>query len=154
MRYISESPEEYISQLPEDRKHVIEKLRKIIKTNLRGEYEEKIQYDMISYVVPLSKYPKGYHCREGEELGLISIASQKNHIAIYHMGIYMNKKVYDWFIEEYPKHVTTKLEMGKSCIRFKNPKTVPYDLIGELISKISVDEFIEGYEKALNKRGK
>ena len=140
------SIEEYLKSLPENRKHIIEKLRNTILSNLPKGFSEEISYGMISYVVPLSIYPKGYHAKKNQPLPFISLASQKNHIALYHMGIYSNQKIEKWFIEEYKKIVPTKLDMGKSCIRFKNMKLIPYELIGELSKKITVEEYIEFYE--------
>ena len=151
MQYDVNSVEEYIAALPEDRKPVIKKLRKIIKNNLPEGFDEQLSYGMIGYVVPLSIYPKGYHAKEGEPLPFISLASQKNHIALYHMGIYGKPKLEEWFIKEYAERVPTKLDMGKSCIRFKNPEHIPYDLVAELCQKISVDEFIEQYEESLKR---
>jgi hypothetical protein len=86
-------------------------------------------------------------------LGLIAIASQKNFIAIYHMGVYGDPKLLKWFTDEYPKHTKVKLDMGKSCIRFKKPDLIPFKLIGELATKLSPEKWIEVYEKALKSRG-
>ncbi|MCB0471885.1 MAG: DUF1801 domain-containing protein [Flavobacteriaceae bacterium] len=145
------TPEQYIAELPEDRKEVMQKLRETIRKNLPKGFEETMQYGMISYVVPHNIYPAGYHCKPADALPFLSIASQKNHIAFYHMGVYGDPKLYTWFTEEYPKHATGKLDMGKSCIRFKNPKNIPFDLLGELTTKISVDEWIAKYESALKR---
>lgn len=143
------TPEAYMKELPEDRKAAFTKLRNIIKKNIPKGFEERMSYGMIGYVVPHKLYPKGYHCTPELPLPFANIASQKNFIAFYHMGIYSNKKLLDWFIAEYPKHTTAKLDMGKSCVRFKNPDKIPFDLIGELMSKITVEEWIEQYEKVL-----
>ena len=150
MQYDVETVEEYIAALPEERKVIIEKLRNVILANLPEGYEEQLSYGMIGYVVPLSRYPKGYHAKEGEPLPFLSLASQKNYIALYHMGLYRNPILEEWFVEKYADRVPTKLDMGKSCIRFKNPKHIPYDLIGELCQKITVDDFIRKYEESLN----
>jgi len=150
MQYDVETVEEYIAALPEERKVIIEKLRNVILANLPEGYEEQLSYGMIGYVVPLSRYPKGYHAKEGEPLPFLSLASQKNYIALYHMGLYRNPILEEWFVEKYADRVPTKLDMGKSCIRFKNPKHIPYDLIGELCQKITVDDFISKYEESLN----
>lgn len=152
MVYDVTAVEEYIAVLPEDRRPVIEKLRSIVLENLPEGFEEQIAYGMISYVVPLSRYPEGYHVKKGEPLPFLSIASQKNHIALYHMGLYGNEEIEKWFREEYAKCVSTKLDMGKSCIRFKNPKHIPYDLIAKLCQKITVEEHIRFYEKFLKER--
>ena len=145
------TPVEYIAELPEDRKEVMQNLREIILKNLPKGFEEIMQYGMISYVVPHSKYPAGYHCKPADPLPFLSIASQKNHFAFYHMGIYSDPELLKWFTEEYPKHANGKLDMGKSCIRFKNPKNIPFDLLGQLTTKITVDDWIETYERVLKK---
>lgn len=152
MIYDVNTVEEYIAALHEERKPVIERLRNIVQQNLPKGFEEQISYGMIGYVVPLSKYSKGYHVKKDEPLPFISIASQKNHIALYHMGLYENKEIEKWFRDEYAKCVPTKLDMGKSCIRFKNPKHIPYDLVSELCKKITIDEYISLYEKSLERR--
>lgn len=126
-------------------------LRKVIAKNLPKGFSETMAYGMIAYVVPHSLYPDGYHCDPKTPLPFINIASQKNFIAVYHMGIYADKKLLDWFSKEYPKHSKTKLDMGKSCIRFKKPDQIPFKLIGELASKMTVKEWIALYEKAFRK---
>ena len=123
-------------------------LRKVIIQNLPKGFEETISYGMLGYVVPHSIYPAGYHCDTKLPLPFLSIASQKNFIAVYHMGIYADQKLLNWFVEEYPKHSKTKLDMGKSCIRFKKMDQVPVELIGELASKMSVEDWIGIYERA------
>lgn len=152
MQYKAETPEEYIGQLPVDRKEPMTKLRNAILENIPKGFEETIGYGMIGYVVPHSIYPSGYHCTPQLPLPFLSIASQKNFIAVYNMGIYVKKDIYDWFVKEYPKHCKCKLDMGKSCIRFKNMDDIPYNLIGELASKITVDEWINHYESAIKNR--
>lgn len=102
---------------------------------------------MIGYVVPHSLYPPGYHVNPTLPLPFINIASQKNYIAMYHMGLYANKQLLDWFVAEYPKHSPRKLDMGKSCIRFKNMETIPYDLIGELCTKMTIENWITMHEQ-------
>ena len=151
MQYEAETVHDYITALPDDRRAVIEKLRKIIAENLPDGFEEGISYGMISYVVPLSRYPKGYHVKANEPLPFISIASQKNHIAIYHLGLYGDPDLEAWFTSEYAKRVPTKLDMGKSCIRFKNPAHIPYDLVAELCNKMTVGDYIAQYESAIAK---
>lgn len=152
MQYDVKSVEEYIAALPENRKPIIEKLRKVILDNLPEGYQEQLSYGMIGYVVPLSRYPQGYHAKKGEPLPFLSLASQKNYIALYHMGLYGKPKLEEWFVKEYEERVPSKLDMGKSCIRFKNPNQIPYDLVAELCQKMSVDEFISIYEKSLKKK--
>jgi len=145
------TPDEYISQLPEDRKEALSKLRAVILENLPEGFEERINYGMIGYVVPHSIYPDGYHCNPELPLPFMSIASQKNFIGLYHMGIYSDENLLNWFTEEYPKHVKTKLDMGKSCIRFKKIETIPYELIGQLVQKMSAQEWIDKYESAIKR---
>lgn len=143
--------EDYISNLDETRKEPIAKLRDVILQNLPEGYSEEMSYGMVGYVVPHSLYPKGYHCDTKLPLPFMSFASQKNFIAFYHMGIYANPELLDWFVNEFPKHSKSKLDMGKSCIRFKKVNEIPYELIGELVSKMSVNEWIELYEINLKK---
>ena len=147
----AQSPEEYISEVPEERKAAIEKLRAVILKNLPQGFEEGISYGMIGYYVPHSIYPKGYHCDTKLPLPFMSFASQKNSVNFYHMGIYANKELYDWFVSEYPKHSNKKLDMGKSCVRFKKVEDIPFDLIGELVKKTSVENWINTYEAAFKK---
>lgn len=137
----------YFENLPEDRKAIMKKLRQVIKKNLPKGFKEVINYKMPSYVVPHSKYPDGYHCTPSLPLPFLSMASQKNFIALYHMGIYADPKLMAWFQKEWPKHVKTKLDMGKSCIRFKKVEAIPFDLIGELVAKMSMEDWIKTYEK-------
>jgi uncharacterized protein YdhG (YjbR/CyaY superfamily) len=141
------SPAQYIKELPDDRKAAMTKLRKIIKANLPKGFKEVMNYGMIGYVVPHSLYPDGYHCDPKAPLPFMNIASQKNHISVYHSGVYANPDLLKWFTDEFPKHSDRKLNMGKSCVRFSKPDHVTYDLIGELASKISVDDWIALYEK-------
>lgn len=147
MKIVAETPDEYIAQLPEERQAALSQLREVIKQNLPEGFEETINYGMIGYVVPHSIYPDGYHCDPKLPLPFINIASQKNFIALYHMGIYANPKLMDWFVTEYPKHVKTKIDMGKSCIRFKKIDQIPYELIGELCTKMTVEDWISLYEQ-------
>ncbi|MBC8256931.1 MAG: DUF1801 domain-containing protein [Candidatus Marinimicrobia bacterium] len=146
MQYKTKTILEYISQLPEDRKPPISKLRNVINQNIDKGFSEEINYGMIGWVVPHSLYPDGYHCDPKLPLPFLNIASQKHFVAVYHMGIYASPKLLKWFIREYPKHCSTKLDMGKSCIRFKKLESIPCDLIGELASKMSAEEWIQLYE--------
>ncbi|WP_047790696.1 DUF1801 domain-containing protein [Tenacibaculum mesophilum] len=152
MKYEAATVEEYISQVPEERQEVLQKLRKLIKENLPKGFEEGINYNMIGYYVPHSKYPDGYHCNPKLPLPFMNLASQKNSINLYHSGIYAKKELHDWFIAEYPKHCKRKLDMGKSCIRFKKLDDIPYKLVAELCTKLSVDEWISIYESAVKKK--
>lgn len=146
MKIAANNIEEYLENIPENRKEAISRLRQTILDNLPKGFEEKIGYGMPSYVVPHSKYPDGYHCDPKLPLPFLSFASQKNFVALYHMGMYADKDIYDWFVAEYPKHCKTKLDMGKSCIRFKKPDQIPFELIGELLQKMTPQQWIDLYE--------
>ena len=146
MQSTSNNVTDYLKELPEDRKIPMNKLREIIIGNLPNGFVEQMSYGMIGYVVPHSTYPKGYHCNPKSPLPFVNIASQKNFIAFYHMGIYANPQLLDWFVDEFPKYSNQKLDMGKSCIRFKKMEQIPFNLIAELMRKISVDEWIKCYE--------
>ena len=145
------SIETYLEEIPEDRKIAFAKLRKTIQENIPNGFVEQMSYGMIGYVVPHSIYPNGYHCEPKLPLPFIAIASQKNFIALYHMGIYAKPELLNWFVTEYPKHSKQKLDMGKSCIRFKKMDLIPFDLIAELVQKMSVQEWITCYESAFKK---
>ena len=140
------TPEEYINEVPDERKDAILELRNVILKNLPEGFEEGISYGMIGYYVPHSIYPNGYQCNTKLPLPYMSFASQKNSINFYHMGIYADKELFDWFVSEYPKYSNKKLDMGKSCMRFKKNEDIPFGLIGELVKKISVKDWIETYE--------
>lgn len=142
---------EYINSLPEDRREAITKLRDVVLNNLPDGFTEGIGNGMLCYGVPHALYPAGYHCNPKLPLPFISIASQKNFIALYHMGLYADKELLEWFVNEYPKHSKTKLDMGKSCIRFKKPEAIPYQLIGELVTKMTPQQWITIYESNLKK---
>jgi hypothetical protein len=146
------STEEYINSLPEGRKEVIEKLHNLIVKNLPKGFSAIMNYGMIGYVVPHSLYPDGYHCDPKLPLPFMGLASQKNFISFYHMGIYADKKLLAWFTSEYTKHSKSKLDMGKSCIRFKKPDQIPFVLITELVKKMSVTDWINIYEKEIKKK--
>jgi uncharacterized protein YdhG (YjbR/CyaY superfamily) len=143
--------DQYIDELPEDRKKAIIEFRKVIKKNLPKGFKEEMGYGMIGYVVPHSLYPKGYHCNPTLPLPFANLASQKNAITFYHMGIYGSPLLLKWFTDEYAKAGVGKLDMGKSCIRFKNIHNIPYKLIGELCGKITVEKWIETYEKNIKR---
>jgi uncharacterized protein YdhG (YjbR/CyaY superfamily) len=146
--------ETYIAELPEDRKKAMTELRKVIKKNLPKGFKEGMGYGMIGWSVPHSIYPAGYHCNPKDPLPFIGLASQKNSINLYHMGIYADPKLLKWFQDAHAKSSPKKLDMGKSCIRFKKPEDIPYDLIGELASKITVDDWIKMYESVLKESRK
>jgi len=146
------SSEQYISELPEDRKAPITRLRQEILKHLSKEMEEVMNYGMLGYIVPHSVYPHGYHCDPKTPLPFMNLASQKNFIAVYHMGVYAKKELLDWFVAEYPKYCKRKLDMGKSCIRFKKMDDIPYKLIGELAAKMDTKEWIDIYETNIKKK--
>ncbi|MEI6437068.1 MAG: DUF1801 domain-containing protein [Bacteroidota bacterium] len=146
MQIKADTPDQYIDQLPEDRKVAMSKLRKTILDNLPEGFVETMNYGMIGYVVPLSVYPAGYRCDPKLPLPFMNIASQKSHIVIHHLGIYGSKDLLDWFTNEYNKNVKGKPDIGKGCIRFKKPDQIPFQLIGELTAKINVAEWIKIYE--------
>lgn len=147
----TKGPEEYISALPEDRKAAMTQLRATILEHLPEGFREEMSYGMIGYVVPHSIYPAGYHCDPKLPLPFLSIASQKNFIAFYHSGLYADEELKDWFVGEYAKQVSSKIDMGKSCIRFKKMDQIPFALIGELVSKVSVQDWIGVYEKVIKR---
>ncbi|TDE26849.1 DUF1801 domain-containing protein [Flavobacterium ranwuense] len=151
MQSKAQSVAEYLKELPEDRKKVMIELREIILKNIPKGFIEQMSYGMMGYVVPHSIYPSGYHCTPELPLPFIGVASQKNFIAVYHMGIYANPELLNWFVTEYPKHSIQKLDMGKSCIRFKKLDQIPFDLITELVQKMSVEEWITCYESQIKK---
>ncbi|MCU0388835.1 MAG: DUF1801 domain-containing protein [Chitinophagaceae bacterium] len=138
--------EEYLKELPQDRKDSFSKLRETILKNLPKGFEETMSYGMIGYVVPHSVYPPGYHCDPKLPLPFMALASQKHSINFYHMGIYSSPDLLKWFTDEYPKHAKGKLDMGKSCMRFKKEENIPFALIGELVKKVSAQDWIRQYE--------
>jgi uncharacterized protein YdhG (YjbR/CyaY superfamily) len=147
MQSSATNPDQYVQELPEDRQEAIQKLRKVIKNSLPEGFSEGMGYGMIGYSVPHSIYPAGYHCDPKIPLPFVSIASQKNFIAVYHMGLYADEKLMNWFVSEYAKASDKKLDMGKSCIRFKKPDQIPFELIGKLASKMTPDQWVAIYEK-------
>jgi uncharacterized protein YdhG (YjbR/CyaY superfamily) len=144
--------EEYLQQVSNDKRGAMIALREVIKNNLPKGFEECINYNMIGYVVPHKLYPTGYHCDPKLPVPFINLAAQKNFIALYHMGIYANPELLKWFTSAHAKRVKGKLDMGKSCIRYKKVEDIPYDLIGELMQKVNVNQWIESYENAFIKK--
>jgi uncharacterized protein YdhG (YjbR/CyaY superfamily) len=149
MQSTAKTVNDYLNELPEERKTAFLKLRNCILDNIPKGFEEQLSYGMVGYVVPHSIYPNGYHCNPKLPLPFMAIASQKNFIALYHMGIYVNPKLLQWFTTEYPKHSNQKLDMGKSCIRFKKMDQIPFDLLEELSAKMSVQDWVECYESQI-----
>lgn len=146
------TPDAYIDSLPEDRKKIISDIRKTLKKNLPKGFQETMGYGMICYVVPHSLYKPGYHCDPAQPLPFISLASQKNHIALYHMGLYATPNQLAWFTKEWDKHSSKKLDMGKSCLRFKKPEDVPMELIAALAARITPADWIKTYESVIKKK--
>ena len=142
----------YLEEVPADRQASFNRLREVMLTHMPAGFEEQMNYGMIGYVVPHSLYPAGYHCDPKAPLPFANIASQKHFIALYHMGIYANPDLLDWFVSEYPKHCKLKLDMGKSCIRFKKAEQIPFDLIAELMQKMTVDDWIHLYEEKIKRK--
>ena len=151
MNVIGKTVDEILTNLPSDRVEPFNKLHDVIIKNLPKGFEAAISYGGLGYVVPHTLYPAGYHCKPIEPLPFAGIASQKNSINFYHMGIYSDPKLLNWFVSEYPKHSKQKLDMGKSCVRFKKLDEIPYTLIGELMKKMSVKDWIDFYEMTLKK---
>lgn len=152
MQSSAQTVDEYISQVPDLQREAITRLREEILSNLPKGFSEEMNYGMMGYVVPHSIYPKGYHCDPKLPLPFLGIAAQKNFIAVYHMGIYAIPELLKWFTDEFPKYSKFKLDMGKSCIRFKNPAQIPFSLIGELAGKMEVADWISCYESNFIKK--
>ena len=142
---------DYLKEIPAERLPYFNELRAAILKNLPRGFEEVMSYGMIGYVVPHSLYPDGYHCTPSLPLPFMALASQKNSINLHHMGLYANADLLDWFTAEYPNYSKAKLDMGKGCIRFKKPQEIPFELIGKLVKKISVQQWINTYEAAFKK---
>ena len=152
MKIKANSISEYLENIPEDRKTVMQKLISTIGKNLPNGFTEQLGYGMPAWVVPHSLYPDGYHCSPELPLPFMNVASQKNFIALYHMGIYANPELMQWFVSEYPKHCSRKLDMGKSCIRFKKIEEIPFELIAELCRKMTPKDWIELYGNKFKKK--
>ena len=154
MQSTAPNPLEYLAEIPSERKNAFEKLRNVVLENLPDGFEECMAGGMLNYVVPHSIFPAGYHCDPKQPLPFLGLASQKNFIAVFHMGIYSKPELLEWFTAEYPKHVKTKLDMGKSCIRFKKPDQIPFELLGELFQKMTVADWVDTYQTELEKSRK
>ncbi|MDP2453456.1 MULTISPECIES: DUF1801 domain-containing protein [unclassified Kaistella] len=152
MKSEAKSVEEYLTQVPDERAESFKKLYEIITQNLPAGFHNQISYGMIGWSIPLETYPPGYHCTPNTPLPFINLASQKNFIALYHMGIYGSPELLNWFVAEYPKYSKRKLNMGKSCIRFKKVEDIPFQLIAELCQKITPKDWITLYEKEFKKK--
>jgi len=151
MQIPADSITDYISKIPEERQEVFKKLFDTINDNLPEGFRENISYGMVGWGVPLETYPAGYHCAPGTPLPFMALASQKNFIAFYHMGIYADPELLNWFVAEYPKYSKRKLDMGKSCVRFKKLDDIPFELIAEVSKKMTVEDWINTYETQFKK---
>lgn len=151
MQSKAKTVDEYIETLPEDRQKAINDIRKVVNKNLPKGFKEEMGYGMMGWVVPHKLYPAGYHCNPKQPLPFMGVASQKNFISLYSMCLYSDGKLLKWFQKEWPKHSSKKLDMGKSCIRFKKSEDVPLKLIGELAAKVTPAQWIEMYEAAFRK---
>ena len=142
---------EFIEQMPEERQQALNKLRKAVVENLPEGFVENIGNGMLHYSIPLSIYPAGYHCTKNTPLPFASIASQKSFMVLHHMGLYADEVLLKWFQDEYPQYSKYKLNMGKGCIRLKKMAAIPYELIGILMAKMTITDYIQIYEKAIKK---
>ncbi|RYG53697.1 MAG: DUF1801 domain-containing protein [Chitinophagaceae bacterium] len=149
MQSSATTPSQYMQELPADRKAAMKQLRTAINENIPDGFREEMTYGMLGWVVPHSIYAPGYHVTPAQPLPFICLASQKNFIALYHSGLYADAAILEWFKKEFASRSKQKLDMGKSCVRFKKPAEIPVELIGELSSKITVKQFIDLYEKQL-----
>ena len=152
MKIEANSVEEYLNNVPDERKSAFRKLYEAVSHHLPPGFQEELSYGMIGWNIPLETYHAGYHCTPNTPLPFINLASQKNFIALYHMGIYANPELLEWFTNEYPKYCNHKLDMGKGCIRFKKMDQIPFDLIAELAGKTTVEDWIECYETQIKSR--
>lgn len=139
--------DEFIAEIDMKWHDAFVKLMKTIEGNLPPGFEKSMDRQFMAYSVPLATYSKGYHVTPNTPLPFLSIAAQKRHLALYHLGIYADPKLLQWFEQEYAKAVPTKLNMGKSCIRWTSTKHIPYELIGQLCQKMTVHQWIELYEQ-------
>lgn len=144
------TPSSYLAALDDERRGPMTRLHRLISKRLPAGFEITIASNMLAYVVPLSKYPKGYHANPKQPLPFINLASQKSHIALYHLGLMADAELLRWFTAEWKKTTSAKLDLGKSCLRLKKLDAIPYELIGELASQRTPKEWIATYEKALS----
>jgi hypothetical protein len=139
-----QTPDEYIASLPEGRREAVKAVREVVRDNLRPGFEEGMQYGMIGWYVPLERFPNTYN---GRPLGLAALAIQKNYMSLYLNSVYGNRQTEAWFRERYAAS-GKKLDIGKSCVRFKRLEDLPLDVIGETIRRVDLESFVTGYEQA------
>lgn len=152
MQSEAKTVDQYIEELDsDDRKEGCKALRQIILEHIPNGFTEIMNYGMPGYVVPHSLYSAGYHCDPTQPLPFVSFASQKQHYSFYHMGVYSDDKLLEWFQEEYKRRIPTKLNMGKSCIRIRKMTPEILELLGELLEKINVQQWITIYEKSIKR---
>lgn len=151
MTFYAKTPDEYISIIPAAQQEAVAALRATVRDHIPAGFEETICYNMIAYVIPHSTYPAGYHCDPKIPLPFINIGAQKNFVALYHMGIYAQPPLLEWFTNEYPNYSTTRLDMGKSCMRFKKPENIPHPLIAQLVQRITPADWMACYENLLKR---
>jgi len=152
MQSQAKTVDQYVAELPPERQAVVEELRQTFKRQLPKGFEEVMSYGMIGWVVPHKLYPAGYHCDPKLPLPFLAVASQKNFISVYHMGLYADPAMLDWFKQAHAKASPKKLDMGKSCVRYKKPEDVPVALLGELATRMSPQQWIQLYEAQLQNR--
>jgi hypothetical protein len=148
-KYPVMTPDQYVASLPDERRETIAAIRKVINDNLKPGFEEAVDYGMLGWVVPHKLFPAGYHCDPTKPLSYMGLASQKNYISVYSMCLYGGTDLLEWFTNEWLKHSSKKLNMGKGCIRFTKTQDIPLDLIGELASRFTPQQWIEIYENTL-----
>lgn len=151
MQIPATSVEDYISKIPEERQEIFKKIFDTISENLPEGFKQGVSYGMVGWNVPLETYPAGYHCTPGSPLPFMALASQKSFIAFYHMGMYAKPELLNWFVEEFPKYSKRKLDMGKSCVRFKKMDDIPLELLAEVSKKMTVQDWIDCYESNFKK---
>lgn len=154
MRSDADNIADYLETIPEDRRAGMKKLYETIRKNLPEGFSEGMSYGMAGWCVPHTLFPEGYHCDPSKPLPFMNIANQKNYIVMHHMGLYGSGSLLDWFVSEWPKHSAKKLDMGKGCVRFKNPDEIPHALVAELCKKMTPQAWMDVYEKAVLSRGK
>lgn len=146
------SVNEYLNELPDSQQGAVQRIYQLALERLPKGFEPIMQYGMISFVVPLSLYPHGYHVRKGTPLPFLAIAAQKNYISVYHLVLYGDLETYNWFTNAYLEHYGKPVDMGKSCLRFKKESDIPFDLLGELFTKWTPAQYIQVYERFLGER--